>query len=95
MSYLKYYFKYDDDKLQFDAMPCIEGESPTVPKNFVKWYEPGDLAMVLTSACQGDSPVFNAIFAPNKFSAESLYGSYFGQQSQDRKLWEKSNVKST
>ncbi len=68
MAYLKYYFSLVEGNLNLNSLPCIEGQEIKFPKNFLKWYEDGDIDVVL------DKEIFNVnnysfltiMFSPRK-----------------------------
>ncbi|MCK9558591.1 MAG: hypothetical protein M0R50_11205 [Candidatus Cloacimonetes bacterium] len=67
-TYLRYYFSFAENKLNLGSVACVEGEEPQLPKDFLKWYEYGDIdfaRFMLTSAQKAaiplaDSPIFLA-----------------------------------
>lgn len=67
--YLKYYFSFIDEKVSLNCVACKDGEEPQVPRDFLKWYEEGDIDFTVVDAQeQGSDLVFWNVFAPRKIT---------------------------
>ncbi len=72
-TYLKYYFGLDGEKLYIDSITVKNNEAPILPKNFLKWYEYGDLGdPIVDENTLKRADLFWTIFSPRKvnFSIE-------------------------
>lgn len=78
VSYLKYYFGHDGNKLFCDSVVCEENTTPVEPHHFLKWYMEGDLTSLSENEnkdmLKSESPIFSAVFAPRTvtFSVEEV-----------------------
>ena len=73
-SYLKYYFELgENEKLSLNSIECRKGEYPVKPKNFLKWYDKGDIDFSLSAdqisvIGQCESPLFASMYIPRKIN---------------------------
>lgn len=71
---LKYFFGLNRDRLYLSNVPCPDGKIPERPKNFLKWYEDGDIdcSSLPLDYSECEMPLFQAVFSPKRitFSVE-------------------------
>lgn len=68
---LKYYLRKTNNQIYLDSTVNINTD---LPKDFVKWYEEGDIDWNFSNNSNSNSysPIFNAMFAPQRLNEKLI-----------------------